>query len=303
MYKTNEIKDTSQISCYRNCPRLYRNQYLLGLAQHNNDVTTHDRRFGSCVHECLAHYYRTKEVNTVCWDEFVDLADDDTKTLANGKELCKQYFLHYQNLDQFEVLAVECPIQFDLGGYKYLVKLDLVVRANGNVFVVEHKTTKNIGGAYFSKYKLNTQISAQTYACITKFGECSGVIVNALSANNIKKPVLIDPAMTDLIKSYSKIEVAYSKYYKKNMAYCSGINFDFRREIINRTPQQVEDFKLNAIAWLYKMTNDNFHPKNEHFCTSFKGCEFKELCFSCDDEQIKEQLYKEVKDPYAYMFE
>lgn len=303
MYKTNEVKDTSQISCYRNCPRLYRNQYLLGLTKHNNDATTHDRRFGSCVHESLAHYYRTKEIDLRVWDEFIDLSTDDTKTHANGRELCKQYFIHYKPLDSFEVLAVEAPIQFELGGFKYLVKLDLIVRVNGNVFVIEHKTTKNIGGGYFSKFQLNTQISAQTHACIHKFGECSGVIVNALSANNVKKPVLIDPTMTEEIKAYSKVEISYSKYYGKNMAYCSGINFDFRREIINRTPQQVEDFKNNVVVWMAKMATDQFYPKNENFCSSFKGCEFKELCYSCDDEQIKEQLYKEVEDPYAYMFE
>lgn len=305
-YKTNEVKDTSQISCYRNCPRLYRNQYLLGLTKHDNDATTHDRRFGSCVHGSLAHYYRTKEIDLKCWDEFIDLSTDDTKTHANGRELCKQYFIHYKPLDSFEVLAVECPVQFELGGFKYLVKLDLVVRVNGNVFVVEHKTTKNIGGAYFSKFQINSQISAQTYACTLKFGECAGVIVNALSLKNIKKDdwVILDPDHPEVNK-YSHHEIKYSSYYKykRMMAYCWGITFDFRREIINRTPQQVEDFKNNVIVWMDKMTNDMFHPKNEHFCSSFKGCEFKKLCYSCDDEQIKEQLYKEVEDPYAYMFD
>ena len=233
------------------------------------------------------------------WDTFVNLDSDDTKTATNGRTSCMEYFSHYD--DTWEVLAVEEPVIFNIGTYKYLVKLDLVVRLNGNIFVVEHKTTKNIGGNYFSRYMLNTQMSAQTYACKEKYSSCSGVLLNVLSVKNVKKPVLIDPSNAE-VKAYSQVEIKHSKYYGKPMAYCSGITFDFRREVVNRTPQQLDDFITNVLHWIPRIEGEAFYPKNEHFCTSFKGCEFKELCFSCDDAQIKEQLYMKGEDPYAYMF-
>jgi hypothetical protein len=44
----------------------------------------------------------------------------------------------------------------------------------------------------------------------------------------------------------------------------------------------------------------NKFPKNESACHQFKGCGFKELCISCDDEEIKNTLY-EVYDAKEYL--
>jgi hypothetical protein len=243
------------------------------------------------------------------WSTFIDLPEsyeEKSKTRANGERLCMDYVATYSSRDkEWEVLGTEQKLIIPIGDVSYAVKCDLVIKVNGNIFAVEHKTTSRITPTFFARFTPNTQVSAQTEAVRQEYGECSGVIVNALESGWVTKPVLIDPNDSDS-NNYSIREVKHSKYYGKEMAYCSGFHSNFQREIVNRTKEQLLDFKENAKNGAIKLITDtqlNNFVKHEQRCHDYKaGCPYKEICISVADENIISNLYEKC-DPYQYLKE
>ena len=71
--------------------------------------------------------------------------------------------------------------------------------------------------------------------------------------------------------------------------------FDY--DIVNRNPDQLKDFEETVREWHDRMYQHNTiekFPKNEGACSDFKGCQYRPLCVACNDEAIKESLYKKV---------
>lgn len=306
--------DTTQLNQYYSCPMSYYLKFICGLRKVEEGITDIDLRFGSAVHKCLETYYKGKGITDEqikeVWKDFQDLPqsyEEKSKTRANGERLIADYVATYAQRDkEWEVLGTERKCYIKIGEVDYAVKCDLIIKVNGNIFAVEHKTTSRISPTFFSKFTPNTQVSAQTEAVRQEFGECSGVIVNALESGWVTKPVLIDPQDSDC-NNYSIKEVKFCKYYKKDMAYCSGFHSNFQREIVNRTKEQLEDFKENVKNGAIKLITDtqlgNF-VKHEQRCHDYKhGCEYRELCISCADENVLSSLYEKVEDPYAYLKE
>jgi len=303
--------DTTQLVRWQSCPMAYYLQFVCGLRKVEEGITDIDLRFGSAVHKCLEVFYKGKGITNAqiegVWAKFIDLPEsyeEKSKNKANGIKLCQDYVTLYQSRDtDWEVLGVEKKIEIPLGEDRYAVKLDLIVRVNGNTYAVEHKTTSRISGGFFSKFSPNTQVSAQTTAVIQEYGECSGVIINALESGWVTKPVLIAPEDSD-VNNYSIKEVKHCKYYGKEMAYCSGFHSNFQREIVNRTKEQVEDFKQNAQIEIAKIKTDiqlGVFGKHENFCHQYKaGCPYKELCISCGDESILSNMYEKY-NPLEYL--
>ncbi len=57
------------------------------------------------------------------------------------------------------------------------------------------------------------------------------------------------------------------------------------------------------IIWCSKLEqalHDGFFPKNESYCHGYRGCQYRELCSTCDDEVVKETLY-EKHNPFEYL--
>ena len=103
------------------------------------------------------------------------------------------------------------------------------------------------------------------------------------------------------------------KYYQRKYK-DRGVGFhtEFQRSIINRTPMEIEDWKLQMKAWIDDIGKDNernFFKKacKDTSCSSFnRVCQYANICKSSKgmevDEQIVEAMY-EFDDPYAYLNE
>ena len=165
-----------------------------------------------------------------------------------------------------------------IGYIGYTVKIDLIVQSNAGIFIMDHKTTKTIPYNYFWQFTPNMQITGYCLYAKKKYGQCSGAIINAAQVGFRERA------------------------YKGNPA---GFHCNFTREIINRDTDQYKDFQENIMMWSGRLNmalDHGIYPKNESACHQFKGCGFKELCSTCDDEEIKSTLYIEY-DPYAYLKE
>lgn len=280
------VIDNSSLQTYKDCPEKYRLKFIERLSKREDGIESHDVSFGKAVHAGLEAWYKThSKVNML--SEFtreygvqLDL-EDKAKTLANGIAMLEGYVLHYATEDkQFEILEVEEPCEVELApGIKFIVKRDMAVRLQGCVYVVEHKTTKkSMAWDYWGQFEPNAQVTGQTYSCIQKYGECSGVIVNAMQVGHRERMYKGEPA---------------------------GAYFKFQRQVFNRTKEQCEAWRIDTLRWIDKVnaassnnTSNDSWTKNEGQC---RYCTFKEVCNSLADEQIIDQLYEKVSNPFSYL--
>lgn len=277
--------DNSKLQTFKNCPESYRLKYLRGLKKRQEGVEDHDKNFGSAIHHALELHYKGAAWSdieaTLHIDYPVQLNEEDkAKTLPNAIELVRAYIEHYRREDKaWRVIATEVKDTFEVApGIQFTVKMDLVVEQQNCIYFVDHKTTgKALNWSYWSQFDPNSQITAYTAYCQSKFGECSGGMINALQLG------------------------FRSRAYKGEPA---GFHCSFQRQLFSRNRDQVAAWKADSLLWISAMDAltrdaDKVWHKNEGQC---RFCNFKEICISCCDEQIIEQLY-ESHDPNAYLKE
>lgn len=295
--------DNSQLQAFKDCPERYRLKYVEGLRKRESGIEDHHREFGSAIHKALeAHYKGSAQAEVI--QSFKDAypfqidADDMAKTSESGELLLAAYVQRYAEEDkQDETLAVEVVDTFPLEPHKdgcpsresrddkacdcgvplFTVKIDRILRKQGNVYWQDHKTTgKSFSWTYWKQFEPNPQATAYTAYCIYKFGECSGGIINALRFGHRQRAYKGEPA---------------------------GFYQEFQRQVINRNPQQVAAWVEDTLRWIRDVTTDKCAPlgvswkKNEGQCM---WCSFAEVCISVNDAQVIEQLY-EKGDPNDYL--
>ncbi len=283
---SDHVYDNSQLQAYKSCPEMYRLKYVEGLKRREEGLEEHHANFGSAIHAGLEQLYRGEDTGKV-EQAFIDSypvqldPEDMAKTQANGLLLLGQYNERYRQEDKsFEVLGVEVGDTFKCGGVEFRVKIDLVVRQQGCVYFMDHKTTKkSFGWSYWGQFEPNSQITAYTAYCIAKYGECSGGIINAIKFGYRQRAYKGEPA---------------------------GFHSDYQRQVFNRSDQQVKAWVDDSSHWIADLAHARHDyvkgmswNKNEGACLF---CPYKEVCISCNDEQIKEQLFEKC-DPYAYLKE
>lgn len=292
----NPVYDNSQLQAYKDCPERYRLKYIEAVQKRTSGEEDHHRNFGRGIHAALEMYYKhvkagtvltTKEYHAAFTDIYpVSMKEDDlAKSPEGGVLLLDAYINHYDQQDRdLEILAVEVTDSFPIGKREdgtdilFTIKLDSVVKKQGCIYSMEHKTTgKSFSYGYWGQYDPNSQMTAQSAYCLWKYGECSGVIVNALRFGHRQRAYKGEPA---------------------------GFYQEFQRNVINRNKVQIADWKRDQVEWIMKIERDReltmpgmAFNKNEGQCGY---CNFKEVCISVNDQQIIEQLY-EKHDPQAYL--
>ena len=275
--------DHTQLSTFLTCPERYKLKFVDQLQKIKEDERDAPRQFGGAIHAALeAHYTNQTDVlsNAVFMTAYPSVLDpnDLARTPANGVILLSAYYQHYALQDsQWKVLAVEQVLESDIGwSSPWQSKHDLIVETQGGIWGVEHKTTaKPLIEQYWRQFEPNSQLSGQTYALQQKYGQCSGIILNAIKLGHRQRMYRGEPA---------------------------GFHYEFQRQIFNRTPAQVEDWKQRTLTSLKRLKAtiaSSSWEKNEGACLF---CEYRELCLSCDDEQIRSLLYQPC-DALAYLKE
>ena len=270
--------DYSQINTFLTCRRKYENKYILALRKIKYDFRNIDLEFGKTIHSCLERYYKGMAWAEIIKpiEEFQDLESEKCKTKGHLLKLMEQYIPYYSGQDKgWTILATEINDTFKIQDMEYTVKVDLIIKDKDNIYVVDHKTTKtNRKSTYFQQFEPNTQVTGYTAYCQQKHGQCSGFIPNVMF-------------------------VRYRERKWKGEE--AGFHCEFERAIINRYPQQLEDFKSNVVDVAQQIEGckiTGYWSKTEVNCM---WCEFKELCISCDDEQVRNTLYEMVENPLEYL--
>lgn len=298
------IIDYSQLQCYINCPRLYYNKYIKKLRKIKLDEGQQTRNFGSDIHKALYIYFTKHSIDEACkWfkTNYMNIEGENIRTVANGVFLLREFDKWWKvNFGNATVMDNELQGKFMIKDLEYLYNIDMIIKFNGNIWVVDFKTTTSKSHIFFLQFNPNMQVSGYCKAVKSEFGQCAGFIPIAMHMGYSEKGIYLKD---DDNRIWSKHEVRRHKQKKLDMQYVSGFWCRFDYDTINRNKEQLDEFEVNVYKWYEKMVFDEMTercPKNENFCHSFHGCGMKELCISCDDENIEGNLFERY-DPFEYL--
>jgi hypothetical protein len=279
--------DFTQLQTYINCPRYYFNRYHLCLNKLDDEDDTIDFRFGSAYHRAEEEFYKTGDI-LIAVDMFrslyVDTLGEVVKTVDNGVETLRQYAEYFKhNFSEWKFKSLEQRDSVEVGGVKYLVKIDSVIEWNGQMFVVDRKTTRSKNKVlYMMSFEPHLQPLGYYYYVSKKYGNCSGFIPNVAFMGHRQRAYKGEP---------------------------SGFHVEFDYRVVNYAPQDLARFEQMVGYWVSRINNDKEFCGNFSQChfskkvdgeQVYKPCPFRDLCLSCNDESVLESKY-EVIDPKAYL--
>ena len=277
------IWDNSTISCFQTCRRKYHFQYVMHLRP---KVKGTPLIFGSAIHDALDHYYKGED-RAISAVEAVELfkkdystpEGDSLRTVENGVKMLVWYFTKYKH-EPFTVHGKpEEGFVFPIGDILYGGRLDLPVRWDGQLWIMEHKTTTRLGAGYFDQFELDKQITGYIVALEEYSGEkCAGAIINVLEP---------------------------WKEVKRVTAKTKQPEDHFLRKPLTRSQELKDRFKYNVqaivrdIKWC--QDNDEFQEaEKKEACYYYnRNCPFLQLCqYGVNDRVIARDYVVEEWKPF-----
>lgn len=262
--------DASKVDMLNMCPQKYAYRYEEHLVPQGEDSSA--LSFGLAIHAALESVYRGSGFDLVpcpcgasciyCKGEQVpqlaaqflstypeDPEDErNPRTRNRGLELLELYLTRWRR-EPFTVQACEVPFELDFPDFKYIGRMDLIVRWDNAILPVDHKTTSRFGDAFDRQFKLSTQISGYIVATRLVTGE----------------PV--SQAMINALRVTSKLSADDS----------------FQRIITTRTPEDIARWHMevaSAMNRIREYRETNFWPRHAPYaCMSYNSiCPYYNLC-------------------------
>lgn len=174
--------DYTMMSTFMTCPRKYYYRMQRGLV---NKMQASAPEFGKAIHKALDVWYTGRDLEAavaIFKKEFKEnLELDDKRTHKMGQWILTNYAEKYTD-QPFKVLSTEKEFCVDLPtGKKLIGRIDKVIEWDGAVWVMDHKTTSQLGATYMNMHTPNLQFSGYVYAAQQLgFTKCVGVLVDAI---------------------------------------------------------------------------------------------------------------------------
>lgn len=250
----------SRLQCYKDCGIKYYFNYVQKLEPQEAIEEQHHANFGSAVHEALEVYYKggsrgeIEEAFKKSYPEQLDKTDL-AKTQENGLLLIKGYIDRYHSEDKnYKILATEVLDEFEIGGEKFVAKMDLIFEDQryGGIYGMDHKTTsKGLDYKYFNQFEPNSQLDIYYNYMIKKYGECSGIYINAMQFGFRQRKSKYGPA---------------------------GFHYKFDRQLFNRSNEQLKAEENDIGYWVDRIntsSNRGLWGRNTSTC---RFCQFRPIC-------------------------
>ena len=264
--------DSTSLGEFKTCPRKYYYRLIQGWTPR---AESPHLTFGTYMHAALEHYDRARAGGS-SHEEALRSTVHEALTISwiNGRPwwsghpiknrltLLRSvvwYLDHFQNnplqtlVLSSGVPAVELSFQFDSGFVSPLTReaiffcghLDKIATMSSEPYIVDRKTTGGqLSTSFFIQYSPHNQFSLYTLAGqIAYETPVRGIICDGIQI---------------------------------------GANFSrFERQIIPRSPDQVQEWLEDSHHWLGSMSQaaaDNHWPMNETACGNYGGCPFRPVC-------------------------
>lgn len=207
--------DNFSFSGHQRCPLWYKTRILDNWTGRHKSAAL---GFGGAIHEGLAIWYKTRDPDAVIAALEAHLTDqpvDDWRDLAHAKKVMLQYMNNYFT-EPFTIVPgmVEVATALPTGLYLPLCEkcmndnrvdpswkpisgecencneplelieyggiFDTLVDFNGQIYVLEHKTTTQMGSYFFNQFKPNNQVTGYVWLARELSGRCDGALINAI---------------------------------------------------------------------------------------------------------------------------
>jgi hypothetical protein len=276
---SDKVYDYTMLDTFQTCRKKYYYSFVRGLDSKRKSSAL---SFGTAIHSALDTYYFENDISkaiTKFRETFTSQEDEVLRNVDNGVKLLENYPKVYPT-EIFKVLGKpEKGFVLPIGDILYGGRIDLPIEIDGQVWVMEHKTTSRITGSYFDQFDLDKQITGYILGTEEFTGRtCVGCMINVLEP------------WKELIKPTAKSK---------------GVQDHYLRCPKTRTPYAKERFRLNVqrivrdIEWCEK--NDEWYEaEKKDVCFHYNyNCPFKTLCQFGEDEQfIKNEFNVREWKPY-----
>lgn len=281
-----KIWDYSTLSSFQTCRKKYYFEHIRNLRPRLKGVAL---EFGGAIHEALDLYYANgknmQEAIVLFKTKYQDREGDEIRTISNGEKLLHHYEEKYRS-EPFKVLGKpESGFVFYIGDVLYGGRIDLPIEWDGNLWIMEHKTTTRLSGSYFDQYELDKQCTGYIIAAEENFKgrKVMGCIINAMEP------------WKEVIRKTAKTKEPEDHYLRKPIT---------RSNIIK------DRFKLNVqrivrdIEWCHE-NNEFMEAEKKEVCHYYnRPCPYLQLCQYGEDERFIERDYvKEVWEPFKQVVE
>ncbi|MBX3159103.1 MAG: PD-(D/E)XK nuclease family protein [Deltaproteobacteria bacterium] len=162
---TDQLYTASRLRVWRDCHRKHRYSYVLRI----RTPQTPAMEFGTWIHTALEMWYRAWELGKlderlpVAFKAIDELEHANDVDRAKLRAVVAAYHVRWGN-EPWDVLGVEVQFRYYLGDVEVGGKIDAIIRhrLTGEVFVVEHKTSRmdtSPGSPYWHRLTIDMQVS------------------------------------------------------------------------------------------------------------------------------------------------
>lgn len=250
--------------------------------------------FGSAIHLALEYRYKNYAhciPDPTLLDEQVSLLtkyfaenppeENDYRTLNWAIEVIKRYNQRYE-IEQFQLLTdkdenILVELSFAIPLYTHVTaqgrkipviytgRIDLPVKMNDAVVIIDHKTTSMLG----SQFSTGMALSAQQRGYCWAFNQLTGLPVSGYTVNaiRVKEPpmYLIDP--TSKRRGSSTIEQWWNESFVRE-------NYTIRAGDLDEWKNNV----IHLVEELFHHLETNYMPMKTAWCNKFGQCQYFDVC-------------------------
>lgn len=198
---TRNVLTYSALNTFRNCPRKYYLRYIECLRRPERPEAL---AFGSVIHAALEQWYRlVDDPNRLL--KVLDAIDaqfpqrqhdaEERNRWHLARAMFEGYVAHYPT-EPFEIVEVEKEFTADIRNpesgrtsqtFNIAGKADAIVRQDGELYLLEHKTASAISGDYLDRLWTDTQIALYCHYLREIGFPIVGVIYNVLLKTRLKQ--------------------------------------------------------------------------------------------------------------------
>ena len=233
---------------------------------------------GSMVHEGLDHlldkglteqHLDEAKHDVLARDKY---EEEDEEALMFARFMLDRYFEHYSRepSEWVEVISTEETMGYPLNDeYWYFGKVDGLVRdQDGNIWILEHKSTYSIDSEYLNKVKLDSQITRYMLMVKNVLGiDPDGVIYNVLCRPR-KYRRNNEGTKTYLDRNIEEYRTRPKEFMKRQKAFRNPEALDRAKRDLLRVTEEIEEAR-----------DRDFWVRNTGVCfLRSRKCPYTELC-------------------------
>jgi hypothetical protein len=268
---------SSSLSKFRECPRKYSYEYELMRVPVSEAGAL---AFGKAWHGALQGWWMH---GMECAIEYLKRQADRISP-QDAARLCALLTHYNPPREQFEVMGVELPFEVKIEnpdggrsfyGYRLAGKIDVLVKRNGDLWVIDHKTTvAEIMG--FGTYWQGLQIDGQMNNYCLAQG-AAGFIYDVVRKPSIK---LCGKDETEAKKRDITPEQAYQERCEAEIVSAPETVYQWREH--HKGEGDLLEARLDLwqqVEMLRACENDNRYPRNCNSCvTKYGTCPYLDVC-------------------------